>query len=145
MCCADGMGELMRCVGRVRADGEAARADDGEDEERVEQAVEAVDADCVAGLEAGGVEAGDQASDGGEGGAVRVVDRGVRGVDEDGAVGVVGGRVEGEGEDVFVGDRIGAGRGERHYDDGLKEELEFGMDDCSCSVKELKYFLFRAL
>ena len=79
-----------------------------------------MDADSVARLQASGVEAGDEAADGGAGAAVRVVPRGVGGVDEDGAVRVVGRCVEGEGEDVLVRDRVGAGGGERHCDDGFQ-------------------------
>ena len=70
---ADGMGKLRGRVGWVGAYAETAGADDGEDQERVEERVEAVNAYCVAGLETVGFEAGDQLADELEGGVVCVV------------------------------------------------------------------------
>ena len=50
---ADGMGEFGARVGGVCAYAATAGADDGEDEEGVEERVEAVDADCIIWFEAG--------------------------------------------------------------------------------------------
>lgn len=71
----------MTGVGRVGADRDASGADDGKGEQRVEERVEAVDADGIAALEARGVEAGDEVLDCGFCGFVRVVDGWVVGID----------------------------------------------------------------
>ena len=73
----------MSRVGRVRACVDATRCNDAEEEDRIPDIVERVDADAVAALEAYGAETGCELADGFEGAAGGDVVGGVQGGDVD--------------------------------------------------------------
>jgi hypothetical protein len=73
----------MSRVGRIRARVDAAGGDDAEEEDRVPDVVERVDADAIAALQAYGAESGGELSDRFEGAAGGDVVGGVEGGDVD--------------------------------------------------------------
>lgn len=83
------MRQLVRRVGRVGSGVDAASGDDAEEEDRVPDVVERMDADAFAWLKAEGLEARGELADGSAGGARGDVVLGLEGIDVDLVVSVI--------------------------------------------------------